>query len=100
MATHSGILAWRIPWTEEPGRLRSIRRVTKSQIQLKQMSTHTKGLSGFRSCKIYTVWRFKVYFLTSLILIFLFNPYKQDKINIQESNRWERVRKVIYKRSN
>ena len=24
MATHSGILAWRIPWTEEPGRLRSI----------------------------------------------------------------------------
>ena len=24
MATHSSILAWRIPWTEEPGRLRSI----------------------------------------------------------------------------
>ncbi|XP_070336847.1 uncharacterized protein [Odocoileus virginianus] len=23
MATHSGILAWRIPWTEEPGRLQS-----------------------------------------------------------------------------
>ena len=21
MATHSGILAWRMPWTEEPGRL-------------------------------------------------------------------------------
>ena len=21
MATHSSILAWRIPWTEEPGRL-------------------------------------------------------------------------------
>ena len=24
MATHSIILAWRIPWTGEPGRLRSI----------------------------------------------------------------------------
>ena len=24
MATHSGILDWRIPWTEEPGRLRSM----------------------------------------------------------------------------
>ena len=24
MATHSSILAWRIPWTEEPGRLWSI----------------------------------------------------------------------------
>ena len=24
MATHSGILAWEIPWTEEPGRLQSM----------------------------------------------------------------------------
>ena len=24
MATHSSILAWSIPWTEEPGRLQSI----------------------------------------------------------------------------
>ena len=24
MATHSSILAWRIPWTEEPGRLQFI----------------------------------------------------------------------------
>ena len=25
MATHSSILAWRIPWTEEPGRLLFVR---------------------------------------------------------------------------
>ena len=24
VATHSSILAWRIPWTEEPGRLQSL----------------------------------------------------------------------------
>ena len=24
MPTHSSILAWRIPWTEEPGRLQSM----------------------------------------------------------------------------
>ena len=24
MATHSSILAWKIPWTEEPGRLQSV----------------------------------------------------------------------------
>ena len=24
MATHSSILAWKIPWTEEPGRLESM----------------------------------------------------------------------------
>ena len=32
MATHSGILAWRIPWTEEPGGLQSMG--LQSQIQL------------------------------------------------------------------
>ena len=25
MAAHSSILAWKIPWTEEPGRLQSVR---------------------------------------------------------------------------
>ena len=24
MATHSSIVVWRIPWTEEPGRLQSV----------------------------------------------------------------------------
>ena len=33
MATHSTILAWRIPWTEEPGGL-MVHGVTKSQTQL------------------------------------------------------------------
>ena len=37
MTAHFSILAWRIPWTEEPGRLRH--RVTKSQTQLKWRST-------------------------------------------------------------
>ena len=35
-ATHSSILTWRIPWTEEPGRLQSI--VSQSQTQLKRLS--------------------------------------------------------------
>ena len=34
MATHSGILAWRIPGTEEPGGLQSLE-VTKSQTELR-----------------------------------------------------------------
>ena len=33
MATHSSILAWRIPWAEEPGRLQSMG-VTKSWMLL------------------------------------------------------------------
>ena len=38
MTTHSSILAWRIPWTEEPGGLQSIG--LQSQTRLKQLSTH------------------------------------------------------------
>ena len=33
MGTHSSILAWKIPWTEEPGRLQSVG-VTKSRTRL------------------------------------------------------------------
>ena len=38
MATHSSILAWRIPWTEEPGGLQSTG--SQSQTRLKQLSVH------------------------------------------------------------
>ena len=37
MATHSGILAWRIPWIEEPGQLQSMG--LQSWTQLKRLST-------------------------------------------------------------
>ena len=40
MATHPTILAWRIPWTEEPGRLQCVgsQRIGHSP---KLLSTHT-----------------------------------------------------------
>ena len=37
MATHSSVLAWRIPWTEEPGRLQSIG--SQSQTCLQRLSS-------------------------------------------------------------
>ena len=37
MATHSSTLAWRIPWTEEPGGLQSI--VSQSRTRLKRHSS-------------------------------------------------------------
>ena len=39
VATHSSILAWRIPWTKEPGRL-LVHRVTKSQ-SIPEVTYHT-----------------------------------------------------------
>ena len=32
MATHSSILAWRIPWTEEPGGLQSTRSQSRTRL--------------------------------------------------------------------
>ena len=34
MATHSSILTWKIPWTENPGGLQAMDGVTKSQAGL------------------------------------------------------------------
>ena len=41
IATHSSILAWRIPQTEKPGGLQ----LQKSQTQLKQLSMHRGTLT-------------------------------------------------------
>ena len=45
MATHSSILAWRIPWTEEPGGLQSVG--LQSRTQLKWLSTHANWFKYF-----------------------------------------------------
>ena len=41
MTTHSSILAWRIPWTEEPGGLQSMG-VAKSQIRATNPTSGSK----------------------------------------------------------
>ena len=41
MAAHSSILAWRIPWTEEPDRLQGLQSQT-------QLSMHRAILTGVR----------------------------------------------------
>ena len=58
MPTHSSTLAWKIQWTEEPGRLQSVHGVTESWTQLsdftfpfhfhaleKEMATHSSVLA-------------------------------------------------------
>ena len=39
-ATHSSILAWKIPWMEEPGRLLQVHGVAKSRTRLSEF-THS-----------------------------------------------------------
>ena len=56
MATHSSTLAWKIPWTEEPGRLQSMGSLSRTRLSdftftfrlhalEKEMATHSTVLA-------------------------------------------------------
>ena len=47
MAAHSSILAWRIPWIEEPGRLQSMGSESQTCLTL----TNTEEENEFRDLK-------------------------------------------------
>ena len=63
MATHSSILAWRIPWTEEPGRQHSIGSQSRtqlsdyhslqSQVKKQQLELDMEQWTGFKLRKEY-----------------------------------------------
>ena len=57
MATHSSILAWKIPWTEEPGGLQSMG-VTKNQTQ---MSERAQDNLLYKNTFIFTCFCIKKY---------------------------------------
>ena len=46
MATHSSILAWTIPWTEEPGGLQSMGLQSRTRLERLSMQ-HAKHTRGF-----------------------------------------------------
>ena len=57
MATHSSTLAWKIPWTEKPGRLQSMGSLSRTRLSdftftfhfralEKEMATHSSVLPG------------------------------------------------------
>ena len=51
MATHSSIVAWRIPWTEEPGKgLTNWPLKDPSVLKAWGMSLHLNGVCGHLSC--------------------------------------------------
>ena len=71
MAPHSSTLAWKTPWTEEPGRLQSMRSLSWTQLSdftftfhfhalEKEMATHTSvlawripGTASLVSCRLW-----------------------------------------------
>ena len=86
MATHSSILAWRIPWTEEPGGLRSIgpQRVGHDWSDL----AHTHSITYIIylvSCLVYSlVWHLfsKNYVILHYLIFWAPYQYSLDGIDI------------------
>ena len=69
MVTHSSTLAWKIPWTEEPGRLQSVGSLSRTRLNdftftfhfhalEKEMATHflpgeSQGRGSLVSCRLW-----------------------------------------------
>ena len=80
MATHSSILAWRIPWAEEPGRLQSMELQRVGHVWMTNTFHFTKDTWEFRERVIKWILSFPVSFrnwespLSPLSPSGLFNP--------------------------
>ena len=68
MATHSSILAWRIPWTEEPGRLQSMGSQRFGHDLVINYTTQLFPTPGARSFWIVWIMRFSVWFVGTGII--------------------------------
>ena len=75
MATHSSILAWRIPWTVEPGKLQSMGS-QRVQTQLSDEQFHFQNMSSFRRCIIpkqlqYSITKYQCVRISVVPIIFI-----------------------------
>ena len=76
MATHSSIFVWRIPWTEEPGRLYSRR----SQRVGHNWATNTSWLN--EHIRNYDCMRGKCIRIHGLLIILLCSTYHFSSVNV------------------
>ena len=79
MATHSSILAWRIPWTEEPGGLQSMGSFDGTDVKFVSLlmyslqnfeNFHKHSEEAFRKCLLKTSFKlnnFPVYVVISVM---------------------------------
>ena len=74
LATHSSILAWRIPWTEEPGRLQSM----GSQRVRHDWATFTFGCS--QGTRVTT--------FSSVTTGHTQNPLKKELLKVRSASTW------------
>ena len=90
VATHSSILTWRIPWTEEPGRLQSIglqrvRHDWSNSACVHAIYTHIYTVDPWAT-QIWTVWLhlyMDFFFFYKVCTIVLHNPRLVEFTNVE-----------------
>ena len=88
MAIHSSTLAWKIPWTEEPGRLQSM---GSQRVGHEWAAEHTQlrinmGSSEFCFCK----------FAWNLRIVFLFSPFPHyQHLSVTDSNNAFKITSLL-----
>ena len=75
MATHSSVLAWRIPGTEEPGG-EAVYEVAQNQIRLKRLSSSSSYILSIFSCPRFTVQ-------SSIPSLFFFHFFTEKSLRIE-----------------
>ena len=76
MATHSRILAWRIPWTEEPGGLQSIGS-QRGRHDWVSTHTHVRNIKDDLTFRVGLIWEYRVVF--------------QNMIKFYYANNWPTI---------
>ena len=91
MSTHSSIPAWRVPWTEEPGRLQSM----GSQPVRHNRATCTSLIAAFFMVHFIEFTQFTKHFHISLnsqkLLGSAYAGLKEKKTEIQEDGLWPKL---------
>ena len=98
MAIHFSILTWRLPWTEEPGGLRSMGspRVRHDWAN----NTHTYNFKQKSSvlfilfCSL-TEWLNWIYFMNVVLLAALYSTREGKSLAISSSKNWHKENEVL-----
>ena len=79
MATHSSILAWKIPWMEDPGRLQSVgsQRVGHDWMTSLHLELEWHGVRGKLALRRFFKRNFRFFFFYNLLLQCSFPSYRK-----------------------
>ena len=80
MATHSSVFAWRIPWTEKPGRLQSMGSHRVGRTRLKRLGKSLKACTQNSLCIcIYSEQLMYVFWMSGTHSVFSFRGEHQTR---------------------